>query len=193
MKFEWSVLKSHLLSALRPDSKEDPAESGSGPHPNLEAGFAIIRALLVLTVPLAIGPEGTNTLSSFSSRPLEGLYALYAAALIFASVTIQRKPAPIFLVGIHMADILWSCAFASSMHALGPMLLLFAFPMLTATFRWGPVATLTTTLVLVAGLFTFGGATVTGAGINDYLVAFETSASVVLLGFLFAHVAQRNV
>jgi signal transduction histidine kinase len=193
MKFERSALKSHLLSTLRFDSKEEPTEWGSGPHRNLEAGFAIVRALLVLSVPLAIGTEGTNTLSSLSSRPLVGLYALYAAALIFASVTIQRKPAPILLVGIHIADILWSCAFASSMHALGPVLLLFAFPMFTATFRWGPVATLTTTLALVASLFAFGGATVTGSGINDYLVAFETSAPVVLLGFLFAHVGQRNI
>src|SRR5262245_20269714 len=95
----------------------------SSPQRNLEAGFAIARALVVLSVPVVIGANGLQDVTTLASKPLVAVYSLYAAALIFASVTLQRRPAPFVIILLHLADIFWGYAFAASMGGACPVLL----------------------------------------------------------------------
>jgi signal transduction histidine kinase len=188
MNLELSQLKLHFRSALGLDATTEAEDSISSSQRNLEAGFAIARALVVLSIPLTVRPSGdTDFLYSAVAS-----YSLYAAALIFAIVTIRRQPAPFVIVAIHVADIVWVSVFAASIHSLGSVLLLLVFPMLTATLRWGTSATLATTLALVGVIEGSAGHARLGSSISDYLVTFQTSASVILLGILFAHVGKRH-
>jgi signal transduction histidine kinase len=160
----------------------------SGPNRELEAGFAIARALVVLSVALLPNP-GAVAAASALSKPLVTVYSLYAAALIFVSVSTQRKTAPIFMLFVHTADICWTCAFAVSMRSFEPLLLLFLFPIVTATFRWGPPATLATTLALVAGVEGLTAVMQPG-GTGDDLPSLETFALLSLVGILLAHTGE---
>jgi signal transduction histidine kinase len=134
---------------------------------------------------------GPAVIEGFSPlKILVALFSLYAAGLILAFVTFPRKLAPSVFVAVQCTDILWGCAFAASIQSIGPVLLVFVFPMLTATFRWGAPATLGTSLAIVAGL---EGLTEMGLfGVNNHLAMFQTSGSVILLGLLFAHVGQTQ-
>ena len=173
--------KGMIRSALGMDAQELNSTS----HRKLEAGFALARVLVVLSSFLLTvrGPGESAPLGS--AGILLALYSMYAAALILLSVTLLRKAPPFFLVAVHIADILWGCVLVSALESPYPVLLLFVFPMLTASFRWGPLATLGTTLALTAGMI-IG----VRGGNND--AGSQTAAFVTLLGFLIAHVDQNR-
>jgi signal transduction histidine kinase len=163
------------------------------PQMNLEAGFAVARAVVVLSVPLAIGqvqqPAGDLYMSSST---LAAIYSLYAAGVILAVVSLTRKPPGWVLGMIHAADIFWAFVFADRLQSMGPALLLMVFPLLTATLRWGPSATLATTLALVGLLQTSIEGRSIALDIQTAFVRFQTTASVILLGALFAHIGHRQ-
>jgi signal transduction histidine kinase len=185
-------LKLWMRGAFRMEAMDEARTSRSGPNRSLEAGFAVARALVVLSIPLAAERTGGTAAVLMSSHPVVALYSLYVAALIFLFVTIERKPPVSVLVAVHVGDILWTCVLAASMDSVGPVVLLLVFPMLTATLRWGASATLATTLGLVAALQAAVGPTLPGAAITAYLAPFQNYAWVIVLGVLFAHVGQGH-
>jgi signal transduction histidine kinase len=92
---------------------------------------------------------------------------------------------------VHIADIFWACAFAVSMQSFVPLLLLFFFPMLTATFRWGPAAILATTMALVAGVEGLTALTQPG-GTGEDLPSLQTFALLSLVGIVLAHTRESH-
>ncbi len=83
------------------------------PQTHLEAGFAVARAVVVLSVPLAIGQDDAHAGDVLlSTSALAAMYSLYAAGVILAVVTLARKPAAGVLALIHVADIFWAFIFA---------------------------------------------------------------------------------
>src|SRR5262245_51444397 len=162
MKSKLSDLRLTLRHMFGLDVRNHARDWVSSPQRNLEAGFAIARALVVLSVPVVIGADGLQGVATLASKPLVAVYSLYAAALILASVTVQRRLAPFIIILMHSADIFWGYAFAASMGGACPVLLWFVFPILAAAFRWGSSAMLVTTLTLVAGVDLFINRTVVG-------------------------------
>src|SRR5262245_33441312 len=132
-----SQVKRFVSSWFEPAMTDEPGDWSRSRCRNLEVGFAIARALVVLSVPLLAAPGMVDSATSLSAKLLVASYSFYAAALIFVFVTIQQKPVPATVVAVHAADILWSCGFAWWMQSLRPVLLPFIFPMLTAALRWG--------------------------------------------------------
>src|SRR5688572_13076667 len=147
MRFGLSKASRLLQGALSRNRENQNAASSSNTQRSLEAGFAVARAVVVLSVPLAISQRSVGEgLIVMSASTLAALYSLYAAGIILAVVTLGRQPAPLVVVAIHLADIFWAFAFATVIDSFGPALLLLVFPLLTATLRWGPSSTLATTL-----------------------------------------------